>query len=483
MLVVLCLLGGVAPAAPADARTVRPLTLRAEGRWLVDDQSRVRMLHGINVVYKRPPYVPSRAQFNEADARLIRSLGFNVVRLGIIWKAFEPKRDRYDYRYLRRIQEIVRMLGRHGIFTQLDFHQDIYNEKYGGEGFPDWAVFDDGLWTGAEPTVFTGWASRYLTPGVSRAFDNFWENREGIQDELIEAWTIVVQSFRDDPWVVGYDLLNEPWPGSMWPAFQTDLAEANRLQPFYEKAIAAIRVQDTWHTIWYEPSVTNDFGAANGLGANHPIRDVKGFAQPDNLGMSFHVYCIAGETVFPGADNNSPPCESLEERAWDEHSAARDRNDDTWFLSEFGATDDLDEIAIQADRADDHLAGWAYWSWKYYDDPTGAVNEGLVRSDTGRPVLKAGKARVLSRTYAQIVAGRPTHMSFDPQTAAFELRFDIGGADEPTTTIFVPVAMHYPKGYSVAVAGARVVSTRNAAYLRLRTLPGAETVEVTLIRR
>ena len=37
------------------------------------------------------------------------------------------------------------MLARHRIFTQLDFHQDLYNERFSGEGFPDWAVIDDGV--------------------------------------------------------------------------------------------------------------------------------------------------------------------------------------------------------------------------------------------------------------------------------------------------------------------------------------------------
>ena len=32
----------------------------------------------------------------------------------------------------------------HGIFNQLDFHQDLYNERFRG-GWPDWAVLDDGL--------------------------------------------------------------------------------------------------------------------------------------------------------------------------------------------------------------------------------------------------------------------------------------------------------------------------------------------------
>jgi endoglycosylceramidase len=470
---VACSLGAL--PAPARARTPGPNGLRADGAWLGDPEGRARILHGVNVVYKHPPYLPSRAQFGPADARLIRKLGFNVVRLGIIWKGLEPRRDHFDLGYLNRVLRIIDMLAREGVFTLLDFHQDIYNERYGGEGFPDWAVFDDGLWTGAEPQVFEGWAGRYLTPGVGRAFDNFWENRDGIQDELIEAWTLVAALVQHERWVVGFDLLNEPWPGSMWGAFQTPLAEALRLQPFYERAIAAIREVDPWHVVWWEPSVTNNFGATNGMGVVEPF-------EGEDLGMSFHVYCLAGETVNPSGDNNSPPCEYLEERAWDEQQAARDRLDHTWFLSEFGATDDLIEVASEVDRADDHLVGWAYWAWKHFDDPTGAIDEGLLRRDTGPLRLKPDKARVLSRPYAQIVAGRPEGMDFDAATGTFELAYEVVAGVRGDTVVYVPVAMHYPKGYRVTVRGARVVSRPNASSLVLRNLSGADSVTLTLTR-
>ena len=65
------------------------------------------------------------------------------------------------------------MLAKRGIHSLIDFHQDLYNEKFTGEGWPDWAVLDDGL--PAEPLI--GFPGTYVaSPGLNRAFDNFYAN-------------------------------------------------------------------------------------------------------------------------------------------------------------------------------------------------------------------------------------------------------------------------------------------------------------------
>ena len=80
----------------------------------------------------------------------------------------------------------------------LDFHQDLYNERFQGEGWPDWAVQDDGL--PAEPKA--GFPANYLVmPALQRAFDHFWANDPGpggvgLQDRYAAAWAHVAARFR-----------------------------------------------------------------------------------------------------------------------------------------------------------------------------------------------------------------------------------------------------------------------------------------------
>ena len=87
------------------------------------------------------------------------------------------------------------MLAAHGIASLLDFHQDMFNERFQGEGAPDWAVQDDGL--PAQPQL--GFPANYYSmPALQRALENFWANSPGpggvgLQDRFAEAWRHVAQ--------------------------------------------------------------------------------------------------------------------------------------------------------------------------------------------------------------------------------------------------------------------------------------------------
>ena len=142
-------LAGSASAAPtvgADQRSEPgsdPPQLRREGRWLVDEHGRVVILHGLNLVYKRKPYVPpdSVSGFQARDARWLRRHGFNAARVGTLWAGLTPDRPgRADPSYLRKWQRVMDLLAGQKIWMQLDAHQDQWHETYGGEGVPDWAM-------------------------------------------------------------------------------------------------------------------------------------------------------------------------------------------------------------------------------------------------------------------------------------------------------------------------------------------------------
>jgi endoglycosylceramidase len=62
-----------------------------KSRNFVDDQGRSLIFHGVNVVYKLPPYIPILDKFDpfnslaEEDIAYLKRYGFNLVRLGVIW--------------------------------------------------------------------------------------------------------------------------------------------------------------------------------------------------------------------------------------------------------------------------------------------------------------------------------------------------------------------------------------------------------------
>ncbi len=461
-----------------DART---LPLGHRGRWITDRHGRVVIMHGVNMVMKLPPYDPGRLGFGEDDADFLASEGFNTVRLGLIYKGLEPNRGRYDDAYLERIARLARMLGRHGIHVLLDFHQDLFNERFHGEGFPDWAVIDDGL--PAQPDVgFPG--NYFVMPALWRAFDHLWANDPGpdgvgLADAYAAAWRHAATRFRREPAIFGYDLLNEAWPGTPWltclnpagcPVFDASL------KPFYDRIITQIRKVDPTRLAFYE---------------THPIFGGGGdVAIPDledpNVGFSFHVYCLGA--LFGGSQTGAPEqvnCPLGEDRPFERAEAQSARTGDALLMTEYGATDDLDTITRDVEASDAHLMSWQYWSY-FGLDPSGERSAEGIIIDPRKPPrpgnLKQPKLGVLVRPYPRAVAGTPTFWRFDADGRSFVFRFTTDPRIRVPTEIFIP-ARHYPRGYRLAVEGpARVVSAPNAPLLLLRST-GAGVVTVTLSPR
>ncbi len=460
-------------AAPAAAAPKTPLS--TSGRWLVDAGGRAVITHGVNMVYKRPPYIPSRTGFGADDAAFLRRHGFNSVRLGTIYTAVEPQPGRYDDAYLDAIAETERLLAREGIFTQIDFHQDLYNERFGGEGFPDWATFDDGL----PPEPMTGFPFTYVSsPGGNRVWDNLWANREGIQDRFAAAWGHVARRFAGRPWLLGYDLINEPWAGTQWTTCANTEGcrafEEGPLTTLQSKATTEIRKHDRSSIVWYEPVVTSQFGTK--YWTPTPNGDTR-------AGFSFHIYCLVGATGDPTS------CNELEQLSMDNAQARADANGDPSLLSEFGATTDLRVVRRQVERADRAMISWQWWHYCACDDPTtaGPGDVQALVSDPAKPPAGANvfedKLRALVRPYPQAVAGTPVEYAFDPESRTFTFRYDTrrpGGEGRfpkgSRTEVFVP-ALHFPDGYAVRVEGAEIASPARSSLLVLRGT-GAEQVTV-----
>ena len=113
---------------------------------IVDTEGRERFFHGTNVVYKTAPFIPvidhfdAKESFSVEDADLLASMGFNTIRLGVLWAGLEPVEGEYNMTYLDLVEEIVVMAGERGIYSLLDMHQDAFNAKFCGNGVPDWAA-------------------------------------------------------------------------------------------------------------------------------------------------------------------------------------------------------------------------------------------------------------------------------------------------------------------------------------------------------
>jgi endoglycosylceramidase len=487
----------------------------------VDRYGRVVFFHGVNAVEKRAPYVltttPGRPNsFTTADAARIASLGFDVVRLGMVWQGLEPghlgpndprvctpgtHRDarQYDasavHAYLDQVARVVALLARYHVYTLLDMHEDIVSSVFGGEGAPPWAVCTNGLPISRRPGR---WSRTYGEPALDAAADNFWTNdvRGNLQGELIRVWKAVARRFRYDGAVLGYDLLNEPFSPELSTAGHLPSTPlASEVECFYTGRrrpgrwpgtaatipcprhdptvglIPAIEHVDRRHLLFVEPDIFN----GGGTGANLGPMDFP------RLVFNFHVYC-SGRNPVTGNPVDVAACAAQErrnlERRTDQRAALTSRAQPAGpvlFLSEFGATDSAALDARLVATADRFQLSWTTWTWKSYDDPTGSSAEPLVEPDGAL----APEVGALDEPYPQAVAGIATTFRFDPTTERFTLSYEARPVHAPTV-VFVPVPARYPAGYCAAVRGGRVLSAPDADKLVVVDEHAAGPVTVTV---
>ena len=204
------------------------------------------------------PFGASASGFSADDAAFLAANGFNAVRLGVIWAGVEPEPGVFDTAYIDSIQQTVQTLANHGIYTILDFHQDEYSGAYGGEGAPAWAAQSGGL----PNTSLSFPINEFVDPAETHAWDAFWSNAQapnalGLEDDYSQMLETVASDFTGNTDVLGYEVMNEPYPGSQAvptllgsPFFDTE-----ELTPFYNQAASAIRAVDPSTTIFYEPNI------------------------------------------------------------------------------------------------------------------------------------------------------------------------------------------------------------------------------------
>ncbi|MGH3560712.1 MAG: glycoside hydrolase family 5 protein, partial [Mycobacterium sp.] len=373
--------------------------------WLTDSDGRVVVLHGFNEVYKIPPFEPSAGGFGDDDAEFLADNGFNAVRLGIIWAGVEPEPGVIDYVYLDSIAQTVQTLANHGIYTVLDMHQDSYSSVFFGEGAPEWAAPTGGL-----PNPDFGFPANYaLNPAELHAWDAFWSNADapngvGLENSYAQMWEAVANYFKGNPDVVGYEIMNEPWPGSqaLPTVFGSPFFDAQQLTPFYNQVDSAIRAVDPTTPVFFEPNTLFNEGVPTHLGTVDDPHSV----------FAFHDYCTPPL-------NNAVLCPLFDDLIAGNVSAYTQPRDIPAFITEFGSANGNTAIATTMSSADQHqYGGWLEWSYNGVPSITGTSPSSALLSNPQEPPVvgqnvDAAKLATLAAPYPQAIAGTPNSWSFD----------------------------------------------------------------------
>ncbi len=169
--------------------------------------------------------------FTEEDFDYCRELGINCLRLpfwyrNIVDENGEPYSDRFEL-----FDWFVENAGKRGIYVILDMHGAPGSQNgsdHSGKDGHDEKMAASEFFFGDEETVKANQALYY----------NIWE--------------LVAEHFKGNPWVAGYDLLNEPYCTFRYNTGRPDKELHDILWTVYDEAYKRIRAIDPDHVIIME---------------------------------------------------------------------------------------------------------------------------------------------------------------------------------------------------------------------------------------
>ncbi|MEJ3744878.1 glycoside hydrolase family 5 protein [Actinomycetes bacterium KLBMP 9797] len=275
--------------------------------------------------------------FTADDAAYLASLGINMIRLPFSYKYLESDDAPFEinengFRYLDRV---IEQCAAHGIRTVLDLHT-----------VPGWQHQD---WHCDNPSHTA----------------QFWVHRT-FQDRVVHLWRAIAARYKDNPWVAGYNPINEPADPS-----------AAKVGPFYQRLVEAIREIDQNHILF--------------LDGNRYALDFHFFGEPwPNTVYCPHDYPAPGYTPgsrYPGRHQpihvlnagDGRTAESEGEAYWDKDEVERSFLYRTVYMRETGTPivvgefnavwPDVEQERLQllSDQLDvfrKYNASWTYWSYK-----------------------------------------------------------------------------------------------------------------------
>ena len=297
--------------------------IRREGNILVvGEDAEVIWLRGINftgfIYYmweSRWPEIINYEDHAEIDFERVSAMGMNVVRLCLYARMFEDddapytyKQEGWDY-----LDENIAWAKKYGVYLILDMHIPP------GE-FPDGEI-----------------------PAGEEVLD--WDDPEK-SSRLIALWAAIADRYKDETFVAGYDLLNEPH------------IEPTIYQSLLQGVIDGIRTVDPNHLIIVEPSY---------LGSGHSL------VSDENVMYDFHFY-----TPLEYTYQNAPWGYFPEVGSYPDDNVLQFPADLTWHDSSFG------NPSAPAGNSD-----WAFYEGELYQvsDPEIIAGEPILLSENNQGTI------------------------------------------------------------------------------------------------
>jgi aryl-phospho-beta-D-glucosidase BglC (GH1 family) len=380
--------------------------LHTDGTVLKDGSGTEVQLHGAELL----------GTVSDDDIAKMQQAGFNHARFNINWEKLEPAvptvngdgtlNHTWDPTYLSNLDTYLNKLAAAHIRVILEMHQSQWSSKFakvytGAVGLPPWLYPDatDHLQTQHD------WAKCEFFKDLGRP------GVPGLPQELqLDAWKEIVNRYKNNDYVVGIDILNEPgWPPNppLDPGTCDPLPTSAQLLTYFNKIGGAINTVNPKLLIAYEngapgnapagrvPLCNNVSGLVNWCTAPDPSTYKVSF---NNAVLSWHYYpdnnnwpasggCPPGTPGYP-----CPPTQAHLDNYFgylaDEKNIANGWSQPFW-LGEFnGYNEGYSAIKNREFNMTDTATGQPYWkvlterqmaytkanhiSWNYWSFQSGA---------------------------------------------------------------------------------------------------------------
>ena len=231
----------------------------------------------------------------EADVARMAELGFNTVRVPINHVALDTYNDGWE-----ALDRLIGWCRTRGVYVMLDLHAAPSPQNGSG------AVADYQL---LEPQLF---------------------DADGRRDETRAMWRQLALRYRDEPTVLGYDLLNEP---------DVPASPAVDLMTVYRALVAEIRAVDSSHLLILEGD-----DMAKTMSAITDRIDA-------NACLSYHTYNYLGEDLATQLTAHASTAATLGMPL---------------FNGEFGGnrTSWVRDARLEMEKPVHRASGWVFWTWK-----------------------------------------------------------------------------------------------------------------------
>ncbi len=405
--------------------------LRPRCQLFVDDEGRATFLRGVNARVEglfdvtfddgRVALEPI-PDFTDEDARRMRALGLNFLRLPIHWSAIEPvdatPRAFVDA-YVTRLRAVLDVCRAHGIYVLVDWHQDAYSKEIGEDGAPLWAISPAPTMLLEGPLEDLG--ARRTSPQVLAAFRTFFgDDAPGpaLRARFGEAVVHVAEALAGDDIVVGFEIYNEPVASD---------SETRRLN---EEIATAIHAADPSRLSFFEPpSIPRNFTDRAAL-ATSPFAVPGGVYAPHSYTLSFNGTeeqrrAFTRETLRVSHANAE-----REARSWGTPLVIGE-----WGYDPNGIRAE-EYFTLTVELMDEYAESWALWVWK--EDSQGSWGVHDIDTATGAWSERSVVVNAISRPRPERIAGWPHRFAFDAASGVLEIRYRGEAAIDAPTLVYLP---------------------------------------------